>query len=424
MLLVLFVAARVSSGHIAMSLTQGAADSTYQIQSTEDTQPNEDLPTVDIQSTEIRPTNEIQSTEDRPTNDVQPHDDRPTNGNQSNESSPTEEVQSNEGQQRDETQRTECSSTDENQSTENLSTCETKPTESPPTKKVRFTESPPTDANQPTEGLSTNETQPTENLPTEDQSTDGLLTYDIQLPEDPTTDVAQTKEALPEHQQHTLSTHSETQMATTPPDAQTATTSGVTQPATVRRTHAAHSPATASSSRGPIGDLNDQGYIRWLKGTRMLQLTTDVLRNVCRVEVRKIHAKLQKTCGETCSARCSKVQGSNHNWLIVCPNNVCSRWLAAVVALCTKPWNKLGMRKADISRWLEEPWQLANVFMENPQSQSVDPSENDSSGILQLMMNCSHFRNVVDTTKVQAVRILMSSSFSTMSVWSLHVSYG
>ena len=399
-----------------MSLNQRAADSTDQVQSTENTQPCEDLATVETQSTEIRSTNDIQSTEKRPTDDVQPHD-RPTNENQSKE-----------GRQTDETQRTERLPTDENQSTESLSTCETKPTESPPTKKVRFTESPPTDKNHPTEGLSTNETQPTENLPTEDHSTEGLLTYDIQTPEDSTTDVAQTKGALPEHQQHTFSTHSETQMATTPPDAQTTTTPVVTQPATVRRTHAVHSPATASSSGGPVGDLNDQGYIRWLKGTRMLQLTTDVLRKVCLVEVTKIHAGLQRTCGKTCSARCSRknmvYHRSNNTWSIVCPDNVCSKWLTAVVAMRTTSKTKLAMRIADISRWLEEPWQLANVFMDNPQTQSVDPSENDSSGILQLMMNCSHFRNVVDTTKVQAVRILMSSSFSTMSVWSLHVSYG
>ena len=168
-----------------------------------------------------------------------------------------------------------------------------------------------------------------------------------------------------------------------------------------------------------IGELNDQGYIRWLKGTRMLQLTTGVLRKVCLVEITKVHAELQKTCGKTCSARCSDVHGSNNNWSIVCPDNVCSKWLTAVVAMRTTSKTKLAMRKADILRWLEEPWQLANVFIENPQPQSVDPSETDASGILQLMRNCIHFRKVVDTTKVQAVRILKYSSISTLSLWSL-----
>ena len=412
-----------------MSLTQGATDSTDQAQSTENCQSNEDLPTVEIQETEIRSTNEIQSTEDRLTDDVQPHDGRPTNENQSNESSPTEEVQSIECRQTDRTQRTERSPTDENQSTESLSTCETKPTESPPTTKVRFTESPPTDNNEPTEGLSTNETQPTEHLSTEDQSTDGLLTYDIQSPEDSTFVVFYSRTTLPEHQLHTtahrhgqlVSTQSETHTATTPPVAQTTTTPDIPQPTTIRRTNAAHSPATASTSGGPVGELNDQGYIKWLKGTRMLQLTSKVLRKVCLVEVTKVHAELQKRCGETCSVRCSRknisYNKSNKNWSIVCPDNVCSKWFAAVVAMRTKPSTKLAMHNADIWRWMEEPWQLANVFMENPQPQSVDPSETDVSGIQQLMMNCSHFRKVVDTTKVQGVRILMSSSFSTIPVY-------
>ena len=70
------------------------------------------------------------------------------------------------------------------------------------------------------------------------------------------------------------------------------------------------------------------------------------------------------------------------------------------------------MRNANISDWPLEPWQMAKVYMDKGQKQaSVDPSETDASGILQLMLNCKRFKGIVDITKVAVVRIFCISFY-------------
>ncbi|KAI0223241.1 hypothetical protein LSAT2_025535 [Lamellibrachia satsuma] len=79
------------------------------------------------------------------------------------------------------------------------------------------------------------------------------------------------------------------------------------------------------------------------------------------------------------------------------------------------------MNNADIRQWPLHYWQVSKVYMGRGQDQSsVNPLDTDASGVLQLLNNCKHFINIVDTTKVDAVRqqrnLLMHSKTMKLTV--------
>ena len=190
----------------------------------------------------------------------------------------------------------------------------------------------------------------------------------------------------------------------------------VTHPATTVTVALGTTPSvttgTAAASAGTclvVGQLNDRAYIRWLKATHALNRTIDVLRNFCNVEMSTFHQFLMGRCGSTlCSGTCSSsdarfVRGS---WTINCPNNVCSKWLTEIAAWRTLPSTKLTTHNADIRQWPQQPWQVAKMYMGRGQDQlSINSSDIDASGVMQLLTNCKHFASVVDATKVDAVSI-------------------
>ena len=167
---------------------------------------------------------------------------------------------------------------------------------------------------------------------------------------------------------------------------------------------------TPSAGAYPVvGLLNDRDYIRWLKATQALNWTVDVLRNFCDTEMQTFHQMLVGRCGGILSsgpcsssdARC--VRG---RWTINCPRSVCSKWLSEIAAWRTQNSTKLTMSNADIRQWPLQYWQVSKVYMGAGQDQSnLNPLDTDASGVLQLLNNCKHFANIVDTTKVDAVSI-------------------
>ena len=172
-----------------------------------------------------------------------------------------------------------------------------------------------------------------------------------------------------------------------------------------------HNPAGGSPV---VGLLSDPAYIRWLKATRALNWTVDVLRKFCDKEMKKLHQALVVRCGgttptDTCSCSCSNAKYVGEQWSINCPTGVCSNWLTEIAAMRTQPSTRLTMNNADICQWPLQHWQVAKVYMGSGQDRSsVKSSDTDGSGLIQLVNNCKHFANILDVTKADAVSIYVS----------------
>ena len=162
---------------------------------------------------------------------------------------------------------------------------------------------------------------------------------------------------------------------------------------------------------GVIGQLNDPEYLSWLKAARALHITMEALRTFCRARMNGLHQQLLLNYGATmCSGPCSSANirhnRNTNNYVINCPSNVCSQWLADIVAERATPRTRLTFGNCDISQWPVQPWQIAKVFMNSGQDpSSVSPNDTDALGILQLLMKCNYFTPFLDNTKAQAVRL-------------------
>ena len=181
--------------------------------------------------------------------------------------------------------------------------------------------------------------------------------------------------------------------------------------------------ATAQSTAGPtvtgqvVGDLNDPEYICWLKANRALHCTIEVLRHVCSAEMKKFHDSLLQThrngpCNAACSHSDIKTDDKRKSWSIHCPDNVCSAWLADIVKGRTKKSTRLTWQNSELSQWLTEPWQLAKIYMDHGQDRKcVNSADTDAAGIVQLLLNCKQFKQVLDIKKVDAVSVYVSFIF-------------
>ena len=178
--------------------------------------------------------------------------------------------------------------------------------------------------------------------------------------------------------------------------------------------------AAASAAAGTVvGDLNDPEYVNWIKTIGALDQTIDVLRHVCLSEIESFHDTLvQKHTPSPCGKPCTHTDISYSkwwwwgSWSITCPTKVCSRWLPDIVRERTTKSTRLNWQNSDVSQWQTQPWQLAKPFMDRVQDRAcVDPADTDATGILQLLLNCKRFKNIVDTKKVDAVSLYSSSCF-------------
>ena len=168
--------------------------------------------------------------------------------------------------------------------------------------------------------------------------------------------------------------------------------------------------AALGGTVGVIGQLNDPQYLNWIKATRAMHNTMEALRTFCQARMNGLHQLLLLKHGATqCSGPCScgniRYIRNTNNYVINCPNNVCSQWLADIVAERATPTTRLKFGNCDISQWPVQPWQIAKVFMDRQDPSTVSPNDTDASGILQLLKNCKYFTPFLDTRKADAVRL-------------------
>ena len=163
-----------------------------------------------------------------------------------------------------------------------------------------------------------------------------------------------------------------------------------------------------------VGQLNDKEYIHWLKATQALTLTVTVLRNFCDTEMQTLHGQLVSQCGSTqCSDSCSAQHVTKQLTIPTCHTGVCSTWLSAIKQERTQSNTRLIVQNSDINQWPIEYWQVAKLFMNQGQDPaSALPSDTDASGILNLIQNCKHFANTIDSTKTDAVSITYITAYS------------
>ena len=161
-----------------------------------------------------------------------------------------------------------------------------------------------------------------------------------------------------------------------------------------------------------VGDLQDPEYVNWLKANRALHRTIDLLRNVCLAEMQTFQQLLLGKHGSTtCSKPCTHsdiitTHGRWRGWSIACPStpNVCSQWLVDIVREKLRQSTRLYWENSDFSQWQTQPWQIAKIFMESQDRACIRPADTDAAGILQLLMNCKLFKNMMTWAKLDAVR--------------------
>ena len=168
--------------------------------------------------------------------------------------------------------------------------------------------------------------------------------------------------------------------------------------------------ATPLAAAGVIGQLNNPEYLNWVKATRAVHITMEAMRTFCQVKMQDLHQQLLlKHGGTQCSGTCSSTNitynRSTNNYVMNCPNSVCSGWLADIVAKRATTTTRLTFGNCDISQWPVQPWQIAKAFMNKQEPSSVSPNDTDASGILQLLKNCKYFTPFLDTNKAHVVRL-------------------
>ncbi|KAI0237234.1 hypothetical protein LSAT2_012294 [Lamellibrachia satsuma] len=167
--------------------------------------------------------------------------------------------------------------------------------------------------------------------------------------------------------------------------------------------------ATPLAAAGVIGQLNNPEYLNWVKATRAVHITMEAMRTFCQVKMQDLHQQLLlKHGGTQCSGPCSSTNitynRSTNNYVMNCPNSVCSGWLADIVAERAATTTRLTFGNCDISQWPVQPWQIAKAFMNKQEPSSVSPNDTDASGILQLLKNCKYFTPFLDTSKAHVVQ--------------------
>ena len=157
-----------------------------------------------------------------------------------------------------------------------------------------------------------------------------------------------------------------------------------------------------------VGDLKDPEYLNWVKANRALHRTIDVLRHVCSAEMKEFQQWMLAKCGRnicrTCTCRNITTSDGGFSWFLDNHCNRCSPWLAEIVKQRTEESTKLNLQNSDVRQWKTHSWQIAKIFMlERQERATIDPADTDPTGILQLLLNCCIFSNMLTRTKVDAV---------------------
>lgn len=160
--------------------------------------------------------------------------------------------------------------------------------------------------------------------------------------------------------------------------------------------------------------FKDKNYLNWIKLVQALACVGDGLLPFCVKVVDEVHESLRKEIGhELCKAKCTPKTlgtGKEKRWYIDCPNDICNKWLDRIVAELYE--NQCSWRHTDLSMWPTQSWQLAKIFMgPGKQPSKSAPSKTDSVGLLQLIINCKAFHDLLLKQKASQVMFCFCSMF-------------
>ena len=174
----------------------------------------------------------------------------------------------------------------------------------------------------------------------------------------------------------------------------------------------AAAPAAPAATGPPtghvVGDLNDPEYLNWYKANRTLNVTIDVLRQVCLTELKSFHKSLLKKHTNTpCSKPCTYNDIVTRGKVTIpCPSNVCPKWISDIISEKTNTKTRLTWQNSEFPLWQTEPWQIAKIYMDKGQDRAcIKPDGTDAAGIVQLLLNNKRFTSIMDTKKVDDVSI-------------------
>ena len=96
------------------------------------------------------------------------------------------------------------------------------------------------------------------------------------------------------------------------------------------------------------------------------------------------------------------IKQKNGRWQIDCGCGVCEPWMRSIAAESTT--SKICWQNTNVDDWPVDPWQLAKVYMSPGKKDSCNSlQDTDPAGILQVMINCALFGQLLDVQKVKAV---------------------
>ena len=152
-----------------------------------------------------------------------------------------------------------------------------------------------------------------------------------------------------------------------------------------------------------IGRMNDAGYKCWLLAGQALKHMKQGLEGHANDVITSFHKDLlqshsPKTCShvECVSKNIIFSGGPPDFWKFKksCPAQVCDKWLSDIAQELqnVKASKNVYWNNSVVSRWPEDSWEVAKVFMEQGQrSTNSSPTECDVSALLVLMTNCKKF---------------------------------
>ena len=175
----------------------------------------------------------------------------------------------------------------------------------------------------------------------------------------------------------------------------------------------AQSPGTPPPKVHPSAVLplfNKPNYHNFLKLGRAVMCTAHGLAGLVAYVIDDFHSSLvNQHTSDICIQWGTKkvIKQRKEGWHIDCGCGVCEPWMRSIAAAeSTTPKTKICWQNTNVDDWPVDSWQLAKVFMSPGKKDSCNSLEDtDPAGILQVMINCSHFGQLpdLDLQKVIAV---------------------
>ena len=179
--------------------------------------------------------------------------------------------------------------------------------------------------------------------------------------------------------------------------------------ATVTRATLLHQRYTARA----VARFRRPEYLNWLKAGMALKCCGEGLVDFCSDVITKFHTTLitqhgPSKCHFQYNPKTIKYDKGIKSWKVNCACGVCNAWLQSIASQLAT--NQYSWKNTDVNEWPLHPWQLAKVFMgPGKDPTSHDPTDTDTAGLLQLILNCKLFAGLLVNATVEAVSSLFYS---------------